>query len=98
MTHFSFAEVLTFSNSVDIFLVVDADNSCLFNSVAYVLENRNKTKSTDLRNVIAQFVLAKPQEFSEAVLGKTPQDYASWIKNKDSWGGNEKTTIKTNLK
>ena len=29
--------------------IVPADNSCLFNSIAYVLENRSKTKAEQLR-------------------------------------------------
>jgi ubiquitin thioesterase OTU1 len=61
------------------------DNSCLFNAVAYVLD-RN-INAQNLRNVVAEVVLQDPETYSEAVLGRPPQQYAEWITHKDHWGG-----------
>ena len=36
---------------------------------------------------MAARILNDQQFFNEAVLGKSPADYASWIKNPQSWGG-----------
>lgn len=36
--------------------IVPADNNCLFNSVAYALEKKSKTKALALRKSIADFI------------------------------------------
>ena len=36
---------------------------------------------------MAAKILNDQQFFNEAVLGKSPGEYASWIKNPQSWGG-----------
>ena len=36
---------------------------------------------------MAARILNDQQFFNEAVLGKPPADYATWIKNPQSWGG-----------
>uniref|UniRef100_A0AAZ1XKN5 Ubiquitin thioesterase OTU n=1 Tax=Oreochromis aureus TaxID=47969 RepID=A0AAZ1XKN5_OREAU len=56
--------------------VVPADNSCLFTSVYYVVEG-----------LIAQIVSSDPAAYSEAVLGKTNEEYCTWIRRDDTWGG-----------
>lgn len=66
--------------------VIDSDNSCLFNAVGYVMEG-SRTRAPALRAIIARDVIADPLSWSEAVLGKEPGDYCSWIQRKDSWGG-----------
>jgi hypothetical protein len=68
--------------------VVPADNSCLFNSVAYVCEgDRQLSAAVRLRKLVADTVLADPAQYSEAFLGKPTQAYADWICGSDHWGG-----------
>mmetsp|Transcript_39953 Transcript_39953/g.81815 ORF Transcript_39953/g.81815 Transcript_39953/m.81815 type:complete len:307 (+) Transcript_39953:146-1066(+) len=67
--------------------VIPADNSCLFNSVAYCMEGRRMDMSTGLRELIAAVVLSDPVQFDESVLSKAGDEYAKWILDKDSWGG-----------
>ena len=64
--------------------VVPADNSCLFVAVALALEGGEKGgekggeeggergRAAALREVVARAVLADPERFSEAVLGRLP--------------------------
>ncbi|CAD7703064.1 unnamed protein product [Ostreobium quekettii] len=66
--------------------VVDADNSCLFTSVAYVVE-QNRLKGYDLRQIIAAAVAEDPTTYNEGVLGKTTSEYQKWILNPERWGG-----------
>lgn len=77
--------------------VVDADNSCLFNSIGYeyvriyscryVLEGHSRLKSAKLREIIAQTVSSNPETFTETFLGKKNEEYVKWIKKPESWGG-----------
>ena len=66
--------------------IMASDNSCLFRAVAYLL-NQDRAGGGSLRAVVAAAVLADPEQFCEAVLGKPPAEYAEWIKREDSWGG-----------
>ena len=54
--------------------VVPADNSCLFVALALALEAGDCTRAAALREVVARAVLADPERFSEAVLGRPPQE------------------------
>jgi len=63
------------------------DNSCLFSAVAYVLENKNRSKGMSLRNIIAYNVKEDPYNFNEGVLGQTNEEYCRWIQNSKNWGG-----------
>lgn len=69
--------------------VVPADNSCLFTSVHYVVEGGvyDPACAPDMRGLIAQIVASDPTAYSEAVLGKTNDDYCAWIRREDTWGG-----------
>ncbi|KAJ3173441.1 aminotransferase [Geranomyces variabilis] len=58
------------------------DNSCLFRSIAYVLD-REAAPSKLRKNAIR----AAPQTYSEAVLGRSPKTYCDWIMKDGSWGG-----------
>lgn len=66
--------------------VIPADNSCLFNAVGYVMEH-NREKASELRQVIAAAVGSDPHTYSEAILGKSNEDYCRWILNPSKWGG-----------
>ena len=59
--------------------VVPSDNSCLFTSVSYVLERQNSRSVEELRRVISQELLSKPDDYSEAILGEDPIEYAKWF-------------------
>lgn len=68
--------------------VVPADNSCLFTSVGYVLNGKVDTTCAGfMRKIIANAVASNPEEYSEAVLGRSNPDYCKWIMQPDSWGG-----------
>ncbi|XP_076124403.1 ubiquitin thioesterase OTU1 [Alosa pseudoharengus] len=69
--------------------VVPADNSCLFTSVHYVVEGGvyEPTCAPEMRGLIAQIVASDPTAYSEAVLGKTNDEYCAWIRREDTWGG-----------
>lgn len=62
------------------------DNSCLFRSIAYVLE-KNAERYLKLRRIIADQIQARPNEFPEVVLGRAPDAYCSWIQTPGAWGG-----------
>jgi len=69
--------------------VVPADNSCLFTSVNYVVEGGvyDLACAPEMRGLIAQIVSSDPAAYSEAVLGKTNEEYCAWIRRDDTWGG-----------
>ena len=65
--------------------VIDADNSCLFESILYATDTASGySSSAALRNAIARLVVLG---CDEAMLGKTPQEYADWIVSPEAWGG-----------
>ncbi|KAI9126277.1 hypothetical protein K1719_002698 [Acacia pycnantha] len=66
--------------------VIPLDNSCLFNAIGYVMDH-DKTKASELRQVIAATVASDPQKYSVAFLGKPNADYCAWILDPEKWGG-----------
>ncbi|CAN0446185.1 unnamed protein product, partial [Discosporangium mesarthrocarpum] len=75
--------------------IIDADNSCLFNAIGYTLR-RSRKVGTELRKMIAEAVRASPDTFTEAILGKEPEVYCSWIMDPKSWGGEIELSILSN--
>lgn len=69
--------------------VVPADNSCLFTSVYYVVEGGvyDPACAPEMRSLIAEIVASDPTSYSEAVLGKSNEEYCAWIRREDTWGG-----------
>lgn len=70
--------------------VMPDDNSCLFHTIAYILEGEKVAKPETiarLREVVAKAVLADPIAFDAATLGKSTAEYARWIRQANSWGG-----------
>ncbi len=55
--------------------IVEANDSCLFTSIAVALNN-SMDNSAEQRQLVASKVLADPTFFTAAVLGKLPQSYA----------------------
>ncbi|XP_077151296.1 ubiquitin thioesterase OTU1 [Ranitomeya variabilis] len=69
--------------------VVPADNSCLFTSVYYVVEGGvyDPACAPEMRSLIAEIVASDPTSYSEAMLGKSNEEYCAWIRREDTWGG-----------
>ena len=67
--------------------IIPADNSCLFNAIAYAIENKSKDKAEELREVIAAYVSSDPQKYDHLLLEKSNEDYCKWILKDTSWGG-----------
>ncbi|XP_030372113.1 ubiquitin thioesterase OTU1 [Scaptodrosophila lebanonensis] len=77
--------------------VVPADNSCLFTSIRFVLNGKVDNEGSEMmRHIIAQEVSADPQQYNDAVLGKSNSDYCAWIQKPDSWGGAIEVSILSN--
>lgn len=66
--------------------VIESDNSCLFNAVAYCAE-RSLREAPRLRRVVAEAVAREADTFNEAFLGKPPKEYIEWITRPNTWGG-----------
>jgi ubiquitin thioesterase OTU1 len=66
---------------------VDADNSCLFSSIAYLLdkENFNETSSLKFRHIIIDYLL--DNKFNENLLDQPKDKYIEFIQNPKNWGG-----------
>ncbi|CAL8120107.1 unnamed protein product [Orchesella dallaii] len=77
--------------------IVPSDNSCLFTSVTYCLSGEvspdNEGGSSFLRELIANTVAADTNRFNEAILGRPNEEYVSWIKKPESWGGGIELSI-----
>ncbi|KAL7732594.1 hypothetical protein ACLKA6_019220 [Drosophila palustris] len=77
--------------------VVPADNSCLFTSIRFVLNGKVDNEGSEMmRHIIATEVAADPQQYNDAVLGKSNAEYCSWIQKADSWGGAIEVSILSN--
>ena len=66
--------------------LINQDNSCMFSSIHYA-ENQNFNSCYYLREHVANIILANPHKFTREVLLKSPQEYADWIMQKNTWGG-----------
>jgi len=73
--------------------VILADNSCLFNSVAYALENKSRDSATYLRQIVASYIVSDPEKYNEAFLDRSNQSYQKWILDSLNWGGAIETEI-----
>lgn len=74
-----------------------ADNSCLFTSIRFVLNGKVDNEGSEMmRHIIAQEVAADPQQYNDAVLGKSNAEYCTWIQKADSWGGAIEVSILSN--
>jgi len=71
---------------------IPADNSCLFNSINFAINN-NLNNPEIIRSIISSEILENQNEYNQAVLEKSPEDYAEWILYNDSWGGGIELSI-----
>eukprot|EP00189_Rhodosorus_marinus_P007293 CAMPEP_0184752292 /NCGR_PEP_ID=MMETSP0315-20130426/43502_1 /TAXON_ID=101924 /ORGANISM="Rhodosorus marinus, Strain UTEX LB 2760" /LENGTH=322 /DNA_ID=CAMNT_0027231613 /DNA_START=84 /DNA_END=1052 /DNA_ORIENTATION=+ len=65
--------------------VVPDDNSCLFRAVSFVIGQGHTAEF--LRRSVANGVRDQPHFYTEVTLGKSNQEYQSWILRETSWGG-----------
>lgn len=65
----------------------DADNSCLFSSIAYLTDKQNfcETSSSVYRNMIVEYLFNN--DFDEALLDLPKDEYINEIANPKKWGG-----------
>jgi len=62
------------------------DNSCLFNSVRYVTQNKH-LDIAHMRKIIADSIKNDPINFNDAILGKPIEEYIKYIQQPKTWGG-----------
>lgn len=69
--------------------VVEADNNCLFTATGWASDEADHLMShgNDLRRRVAAHIRDHPEQFTEAVLGRKPADYVSWLLDPEHWGG-----------
>ena len=73
--------------------IIPADNSCLFNSINYAL-NQNLTEPFIMRSLIAAEIQSNLDFYNSAILdGKEPLDYCEWIMRDNTWGGGIEISI-----
>ncbi|CUM62498.1 uncharacterized protein PRCAT00000048001 [Priceomyces carsonii] len=72
---------------------VPDDNSCMFNALAYALNGLESYKEDGIlppkyfRTIVGNYIKKNPDVYNEIVLGKSPEEYSTWIEKKNSWGG-----------
>eukprot|EP00434_Breviolum_minutum_P039550 symbB.v1.2.035124.t2/scaffold4665.1/size36745/2 len=49
--------------------------------------DRGDDKASELRETVAAVVLSDPDTWTEAMLGKAPEEYVEWIQDPQRWGG-----------
>jgi ubiquitin thioesterase OTU1 len=66
---------------------VDSDNSCLFSSIAYLINKQNFDDSSSLkfRNIIVEYLL--DNEFDSSLLDQPKDQYIDFIQDTKNWGG-----------
>lgn len=73
--------------------VIDADNSCLFNSIGFLRNGHANMNSigmdpTVYRSMIGNTIMSeKGESYHPFLEGKSPHEYAAWIQNSEKWGG-----------
>jgi len=81
---------INYSNNDDLQPIrreVDSDNSCLFSSIAYLIDksNFNETSSLKFRQIIINYLL--DNKFNENLLDQPKDKYIEFIQNPKNWGG-----------
>lgn len=75
--------------------VVPANNSCLFTSVYFVMNNgeKNLAVASTMRKLIIEEVSSNPQVYTSAFLGRSNADYCAFILSDETWGGGIELSI-----
>jgi ubiquitin thioesterase OTU1 len=68
---------------------VDSDNSCMFNSIAYVTDRSsfNELSALKMRQIIIDVIRQDPDKYNAAYLGKSNDEYIEHILKPSTWGG-----------
>jgi ubiquitin thioesterase OTU1 len=66
--------------------IIDADNSCLFNAVGFLV-CRSSSVAAEFREIVRAAVENDPETYSAAMLGKEREEYFAWIVLPTTWGG-----------
>jgi len=76
---------------------VDADNSCLFSSIAYLIDRKNFNDTSPIlyRNMIVEYLINN--EFDESLLDIPKPDYIEEIMKPNKWGGGIEIKIFTEI-
>ena len=82
---------------------IPPDNSCLFNAVAYLCDGKRggardpswkeNSPAHQLRQIVANHVMLRPDIYSAAILEKSPIEYQAWILDLAKWGGGIELSI-----
>jgi ubiquitin thioesterase OTU1 len=75
--------------------IIDADNSCMFNALGYLIK-KDKSKTGSLYREIIADTIRSDDTYSADILGQPIEDYAKWILNPDKWGGEIEMSILAN--
>ncbi|CAH8492882.1 unnamed protein product [Heterobilharzia americana] len=90
-------------------LCAPSDNSCLFTSALFCVNNHdnhlkigtevvtNMAAVNQLRELISGIVLSDPVKYSEAFLGVSNEEYSRQIRRPDQWGGGIEVSILSQL-
>jgi ubiquitin thioesterase OTU1 len=73
--------------------VMPDDNSCMFRAVGSAVLSDSLDGMTELRSMVAQAIQQDPEQYNEAILQRTPDEYCKWISYSDSWGGGIELSI-----
>jgi ubiquitin thioesterase OTU1 len=74
--------------------IIDADNSCLFNALGYLMVRDKKQMNTVYRQMVAAVIQEDPTKYTSEILdGKSTSEYVSWILDTDKWGGEIEMSI-----
>ncbi len=78
-------------NIVPIRRLMDADHSCLFKSIIYLLDRDNFNEDCGMmaRQLIVEYIVNTPNTdtFNESLLGTSRQEYIDYIADPMNWGG-----------
>lgn len=66
---------------------VDSDNSCLFSSIAYLLNKQDfdELSSLKFRNIVVEYLL--DNKFDSTLLDQPKEQYIDFIQDSKNWGG-----------
>lgn len=75
------------TNGILLKQVVDADNSCLFTSIGFLLSGKvDTTSGSYMRQIIAQTVHNERETYNSGILGRDNAEYCAWIMQESNWG------------
>eukprot|EP00118_Oscarella_pearsei_P008326 m.42262 g.42262 ORF g.42262 m.42262 type:complete len:310 (+) comp33346_c0_seq3:77-1006(+) len=77
--------------------VISADNSCLFGSISFVLEDHSVSHAAELRHTAADIIASDPHTYNETFLGRPNKEYSDWIRKRNSWGGTPELVVFSNM-